>query len=294
MYVLLALIGSAHGINKNEMSSVELQWEELPGAHEYELELHSLSRKKLKTFKSKNGHFKFRMPVGKYKVRARVADSRLLYSDWSDFSDFVVPVEAPPLSENQITKGMPDPQSLKSKLDLSWGASPQADYYRLEIMDVQGTVLEQHQTDKTHMSVELIAGEYQYRVFGVHKLTGIESLPREKNPKIVISKTQLPPPVWNEKMSETEKSNNLVKWEGHPLAFFAGELEYMPYFGEEWEPVKTLAKTKDKNISFGKKMRPGKYRLKLWAEGEGFESSNAIYREFIIKPEERDLPIVSY
>jgi hypothetical protein len=282
----------------NSKVPVELEWEEVAGAKLYELEFRNLEGKKLNTFKSPNHIFKFKFRTGKYRVRARVADDRKVYGEWSEPQEFAVtpkPVKLP--AEPVKTKGIIDKKTLVAEVIIHWGQAPGASQYRVKIVNEKDVVVKEDIVRGFYYKTYLQAGIYTTTLTSI-SAEGIESEPVTLPGKVVIETVQLDKPIFvlEEVVDPTNPKLKVqrlpqtggkptLKWKDpSPLADTVGTLEYRYFFGEEWIPVESFTSTNAKEVILEKSVKPGRYRINAWCESHGLKKSEATTYEFVVKP----------
>jgi len=277
---------------------VELEWEVVPGAKLYELEFRNLEGKKLNTFKSPNHIFKFKFKTGKYRVRARVADDRKVYGEWSQPQEFAVVPKPVKLPDQPVkTKGIIDKKTLTAEVIIHWGQAPGAAQYRVKIVNEKNEVVKEDIVRGFYYKTQLSAGIYTTTLTSL-SAEGIESEPVTLPGKVVIETIQLDKPVFviEDVADPTNPKNKLqrlpqtngkptLKWkDASLLADTVGTLEYRYFFGEEWIPVENFTSKDAKEVILEKSTKPGRYRINAWCESRGLKKSEVTTYEFVVKP----------
>jgi hypothetical protein len=272
----------------SEKVPVELEWEQIAGAKMYELEFQNLAGQKLVTFHSPSHVFKFKMKVGQYQVRSRVADERQVYGVWSTPTAFKVEPKPPIVGENASrTNGKLDPKTLTAEVNYQWGAAPGAEQFKLIILDSSGAVVHEEVTSETHCKAQLPAGEYTATLASLGA-DGVNSAAIPLPGQVLIRSARLLPP---ELIFETKDGHMfsregvpMLKWKTRFRSVVSGDLEYSFFFGEEWIPVQAFKELKTQEVVLEKARKPGRYRISLWAESPGLIKSSATVYEFVVKP----------
>lgn len=291
LFLILSTFISLKGLSANAQStkdrvtSVELVWEKIPEATIYELEIFTLEKKRLKNFKQKDSTFVLKLPLGQYLARMRVADERGVFGVWSEMSDFRVTVQTPKFLTDKPIQALPDPKTLRALLPVKWEKTPLATHYRFEIYNETGKLISRKVTTSTRVHLNLSPGIYHYQVIALTD-SGEESIPPEKKKIIAVDRPQLDPPHFQEGPE--------LRWKIHPKSFAQGTLEYLPLWGDSWSIVKNLSFENQQSFHKDSSLRPGQYRLTLWAKAPGWIDSEKAKTEFIIKPLEKNLPEGSF
>jgi hypothetical protein len=281
-------VARAHGTELNDKVPVELEWEEIPGATIYELEFQNMQGQPMVEFKSDTHVFKFRMKVGKYQVRSRVADYRKVFGPWSPLTEFAVEPKAPffdPASSAR-TAGKISAKTLTSEVLYRWGSAVGADEFKLVVTDGTGKVVIDETTRKFYHRAQLPAGEYTATLAAIGN-DGVSSSPVVISEKLVIQSVRLrPPEILFEPGGHLSLSGELplVRWKPVSGRVVAGTLEYRFFFGDDWLPVQKFSTHTAHEMILDKATKPGRYRLTLWSESTGLVTSENVTYEFVIKP----------
>lgn len=276
------------GAGKNqEKVPVELEWEQIAGAKLYELEFQDLTGHRITAFKSPSHIFKFKMKVGRYKVRSRVADERKVFGTWSTLNEFSVVPKPPYLGDKAVrTTAKLDPKTLTSEVIYHWGTAPGAEGFKLTIVDGNGAVVHEEVTTGYSYRAQLPAGEYSATLTALGP-EGINSQPVAIPGKVMIQSARLSAPeILFEKESQLPMRGEvpLLRWKPRSRSVISGDLEYRYFFGDEWIPVQTFKKVTAQEVLLDKAMKPGRYRISMWAESVGLTTSAPTVYEFVIKP----------
>lgn len=263
---------------------VELEWEQVTGAAQYILEIQTTKGVVVKTIKSKSANFRFKVKPGKYHVRSQVATAGGSLSPWSELSEMSVALPAPRLSEREgvrANKFIPDPMTMTARTSVEWEKVPDADHYRVQVIDKEGKIIAEKNLKEEKAEFELPVGEYKYKIQSV-SAEGIESEPTLSNTPIIVQPARVAKPALE------NKPGSPLKWTSTAKALTMGTLEYSPHLSEEWTPV-IEKKEMIGGVLNTKNLTPGRYRLHLWATAQGWTDSEIVSAEFVIKPMEKDL-----
>lgn len=69
---------------------IEIEWDPIEGAKNYELHVFNQEKKLIKKNISATNIFEIQLKPGRYLLRARVSDDRLVWGEWSDWTEFKV------------------------------------------------------------------------------------------------------------------------------------------------------------------------------------------------------------
>lgn len=297
--LFLFLLLFAIAARADEPVPVELDWEEVSGAKIYELEFQTTDGKVLTSFESKSPVFKFKMRVGHYRVRSRVADARKVYGDWSGLNEIVIQPKPVTMDAKSVTsKGIIDPKTRTAAVNFQWPASAGADKYRIRIFDAKGKKIAEKILSSPQSQFDLPAGDYTATVssIGAHDIESdpvtlpekihIQTAHLEK-PQILLEQVAADPahPEVKEGHLPLDHGVPVLRWQPLAMSQLKGVLEYRYFFGDEWIPVESVTKENTHEWRLEKAtLKPGRYRVTAWSEAAGLEKSESVSYEFVIKP----------
>jgi hypothetical protein len=269
-----------------KLSSVEVQWEDAPGAFMYEVEVFNSQGKKLKSFVAKSSLFKFKSTSGKIKIRGRVIDAYGKKGMWSPLFETVVPPEDLKFPETADTAKPIEVQAnnktMTGKVTLSWPAVTQARRYLIKVYDKDDKVIKETITNKLSEKFELPPGSFYFTItpIGNDKVEGKEvRAPRT----IQVGSARLP----MEKFEIIQNANTLlIKMPQTVDIQIFGELEYANHLAENWTPVLQYAPFSAEAWAPDAGLKPGRYRIGFWVTKTGWMDSEKFKHEFVIKPTE--------
>ncbi len=118
---------------------VDLEWDAVPGAKSYELELFQ----DLSGTMTPRGKFKTDTPVwsrpvpsGKYAIRLRSLDARGVPGEWSDEIPLKIRLKNP-----QLLRPVPDDKISTDQIDLEWGEVEGAGAYQVVLLGPNDSVV---------------------------------------------------------------------------------------------------------------------------------------------------------
>jgi hypothetical protein len=272
---------------------VEIEWEAVPGAVRYELEILSLKTKKLlKTFHSRTNIFKLNVKFGKYLVRSRIFDNAETASPWSETSEILI---APPplLILNHSNPEVPIQVSKKTALaeiKIDWEAQEGVAGYKLLIETSDGKLVRDVKTNTNWARVMLPVGNYKFRAQALLPDES-ETEPGPYSDEFTFIGAEIDPP----KISIIKKKGGmyLAQVEVSPsTALLWGQLEYLPLEGETWTTVQEFKGVPLPVIDL-KKLTPGNYKITLFVKAEKYTDSKKTVLDFLVKPIRPDLEIIS-
>ncbi len=276
-------------IGKQKLSSVELQWEDSPGAFMYEVEVFNSKGKKLKSFTSKSSLFQFKSTSGKIKIRGRIIDAYDKRGLWSEVTSIEVPpddLKFPEAPENQkaISANAASSNS-KGKVALSWPEAVQARRYLVKILDKDDKVIQQKETTNLNEKFELPVGGYSFSVtpIGIDHVVGKEVRAPQK---IQIGAAQLPTEKFQ--LAKTDEPLSIKMPKRNNFEIF-GALEYAYHLSDIWTPVLGYTPFADDIWTPNDKLKPGRYRISFWTARKDWIDSDKFYHEFVVKPTEAEI-----
>lgn len=270
--------------SKVTTTTVEFEWEELLGATAYQVELKQKHNLEATRFNSQNSFFKLQIKPGKYSIRGRVADDRGVFGEWSKEEDFQVlpptPKKLKPISSDLIK---PNSKSFTAEIPLSWESTPGIEDYRLRVKNLKGELVQELKVNKSEAKAQLRPGSYKIEVLSVTP-EGLESEPMELTNELIVQRI----PV--------QKIENLTIKEKSTFSFDRVEglknwvrIEMQKFLSEKWQEVGVFD-LNENSWTPPADLKPGRYRAFFYNRNEFGEDSEAVSEEFILKPDEKNLP----
>lgn len=274
--------------------SVEIEWDSVPGAVRYDLEIYDGKHKKfIKTFTSKTNLFKLNVRMGKYYFRSRIFDQYNRSSQWSELAEIVI---APPPTEilTRISEDhtvFADKKSGLYEQVLSWKELPGIETYKVIQETLDGQIVQELKVTGNRAKVKVPPGQYQFRVQAV-LADGTAGDASAATPTLSVLGAQIQPPVVKFRKAPQRGPWISVRSE-LKAALFDGELFYKPLEGTEWVKVEELRDRDRSPILLDERYKPGLYRLRFQAKAPGFTPSKYGECEFVLKPKEQDLRAIA-
>lgn len=268
---------------KSEASPVpvEFEWESVPGAISYEVEILSKQKKVISRSSSPNELFKLELEPGEYLVRGRAKDSRNAFSEWSQLQDFKIePQKIKDLKLPAQESLTVDKKSLTASLAFSWARAKGAEQYLVEILNEKNEVVAKVNTANTQAVFKVRPGLYRTRIRSV-AANKIMSEPTVSSRPITIANLPVEPP------SEIKYQNQQLQWKKSHEIPVEVRIEYRRFQGE-WKQVQTLT-VSSSELSFSANKKPGEYRVSLRHITPYKDTSISKTYEFVVKPSEQDL-----
>lgn len=143
---------------------IDLDWEAIPEAKEYELELFQIQEDQVFSrgkFKTSNPNWSYAVPPGKYSLKIRSIDDRGVPGDWSEEIDLKVKIVNPIM--NRPAKGE---KIIEALVGLEWNEVPEATSYHVIVRDAKKAVVYDASTSLNKENVYLKdLGAYSFAVF---------------------------------------------------------------------------------------------------------------------------------
>lgn len=270
-----------------EERKVQLALEETPFAIRYEVEL-SDKTKVLRVMKFNTHELSFKAEVGSYLMRARSFDKRGLTSPWTAQEVLEIPPATPLVEKSPPAETLADEKSLKAKLDFKWKPSVGASHYIIETLDAQGKVTSSITSKETSFSTEVPPGTYSFAIKAVGKDDVISE--SAQNLKFVVKGAKLKPVEF---ATEDVSKERIVRWKSENLAAnYNLSFERSDLDTDDWESVNRTEQVTEKEFKIPADLAPGKYRISVKSESQGWTSSDVTSHEFLVKPTLREISSV--
>lgn len=270
---------------------VEIEFEAVEGALNYDLEIYNNKTKKfIKAFSSKTSAFKLNVKMGTYLIRSRITDIYQRTSEWSELTEMVI---APPPAK--LTSKAPDlskPVFADKKTntfstELTWGALPGVEKYMIVAETPEGEKVAEYSSHHSNLKLDLSPGVYRFKVMAILSDGTIGEPSSPSDIYSILGAKILPPRLAFKKNNEGQayiQVNSELK-----NAVLDGTLFYQPWESEVWSVVQNIENAEMADIQLDQKLTPGKYKISLKAVAKGYSSSEENSVEFIIKPKLPDI-----
>lgn len=272
-FILIALFYSffAHAVESN----VELEWEALPNARKYDLEVKT--PKKTFSFAVQNPTWQGRLTPGIFQMRVRGRDKRNVPGPWSGYEQFKVhldPVETlNPLTDAIIQSKNDD----NDKVTLKWKATPFAKKYIITIKSLdKADYSKTIETSKLSETLSLpVARKFEYQIKAYNEI--VDSHPdktKEYTFTVMGKKLESPDIVQNDSLYVRE-----MKWtKPEHSTDFLYKIEKYDIKQKKYFPFNE-GQTKSTVLPFKKEWAGGNYKLSVKSQAKlrpdsDFASSN--------------------
>lgn len=255
---------------------VNFEWEPIPGASSYEIELQPKNSNALPfTFKTIKSIWNGRLTPGYYMMRLRAYNQAQTPGPWSPPSEFNVLLDK---VKYQIpTQGTEIKFVNSTQIKFQWQNVEGATSYRIEIFDNTQTMVRTQISETNAAEVDLIPGKkYSYKITAISK----EKLESESADtyEFTIAGRKLSPPIVNRPNVYVVKE---ITWSEDPYTqITTGVLSYYNSKTKEWIKVSDYNNLKDKKLNFPQVSQEGIYKLSLQSHADLFDSSDVTSLKF--------------
>jgi hypothetical protein len=247
---------------------IDMEWEEVPGAKGYEVELFQdvkgtkLTRGKFKLDESRWSHA---VSPGQYSLRIRSLDPRGVPGEWSDYVPLKVRLENP-----QLLLPVPGAKVEKPEVQFEWSEITGAKTYQLVILNPSGSILLNTNLQENKYSFPLRSlGKYEWMVFALEENEGTraqEIWPRKSFRSFERVGGELDAPFVN--LTLNNKVN--LTWQKSPFAQVY-EIDYLPPAGKD---KNRRFKLKRLNLRLDpRRLKEGATTFTVKATAPGYEDS---------------------
>ena len=257
--------------------TVELEWEEVPGAVSYEVRLTPATGGKSRVFSVKENRLSHQVPVGNYQlqIRAKAADSDS-FSAWSPSSDLevlnkeIIPLH--PEDNSVINAG----EGKKQEVEFRWSPVDKVREYTLRVWSDEKKETPWIFTGtKTHKKLEVPTGRVYYWQVLFISANEVDYAQDPKTFSFSLQGAQLLRPEF---IAEAK----LPTWKGGDgTKAYKVKLFFRHLDETEW---KTVLEEKTEKSFLTKKLKPGNYKIEVTATAPRRSDSEPAVHEFLVKP----------
>lgn len=264
-------------------SNVELEWEGIPNAKKYDLEIKST--RKTFNFQVDEPIWAGRLSPGFFKMRVRGRDKRGVPGAWSDYQEFKVFLDTPeltsPASGSIIASNKNDIQSVTFK----WNKVYAGKKYTFDIQGVDSTFRKQVELVEDQITMDLpVATKYVVKIKSANEV--LTSSPEKENPTEFI--------VGGKKLSAPKITNpdslfvREVKWSKPEFAQgYSYVLEKLDVRAEKYNVFDENKELRGEVMPFKKEWPGGTYRLTVRAIANYRPPSDPAVIRFNVKDGDR-------
>lgn len=190
LFILFHSQISFAAVNEKPSRWIDIEWEEVPGAKGYDIELFEVIDQKefsRGVFHTNDPHWAKEANPGKYNIKMRALDNRKVPGPWGEAIPFVIKLETAqllrPLENEEIQKE----EISKTKIIFQWSKVFGADDYVVKIYNSKNSVIKTENTKNNEVSIDLDEiGDYFWnvapRTSNEEEMNGIpdDKLPKKK------------------------------------------------------------------------------------------------------------------
>lgn len=264
-------------------SNVELEWEGVPEAKGYDLEVKST--KKTFKFQTTEPIWAGRLSPGFFKMRVRARDKRGVPGEWSQYQEFKVFLDSPdwinPTSGSVVTSSSSELQKMTFKWKTVFGAKK----YFLEINGFDSTFNKKIELTGDSISLELpVATKFQATIRSANDV--LTSNPeKDMTSEFVVKGKKIASPQINAPESFFVRE---IKWQKPEFVdSYYYLLEKQDAKNQKMIVVEEKNDLRAESISFKKEWSGGNYRLTVKALANYRISSDATSVRFSVKDGDR-------
>ncbi len=279
---LLILCLSFSALAQEFRRKISLDWEPIPDAKSYEVEIRSTdknSKEKPKSEMVQSPNWTGKLSLGGYALRVRGHDKRKVPGDWSEDLAFFVGLETPVLTSPKGQEKVFSSSDDEQKVRFVWQVVPGANSYSFELSSKDGKFKKEKQLSDLNIEMSLpVAMEYSWKV----KALGPKGINSDSTAISDFS-------VWGKKLETpiiAEPKNTFVRELGWSRPTFAEDFDYqITRYDEAKKKWITVDKslTPNQQILFLQKWSGGKYKFTMKANSHLRQSSKAIEKTFTVR-----------
>jgi hypothetical protein len=270
---------------------VEIEFETIEGAVNYELEIYNNKNKKfIKGFASKTSAFNLNVKMGTYLIRSRITDVFQRTSDWSELTEMVIaprPTHFTSKAPNLDKSVFADKKTNTFSTPLEWEALPGVEKYLVVAETPEGEKIAEYNSDQSNLKLDLGPGVYRFKVMAILSDGTVGEQSSVSDTYSIIGAKMLPPRLAFKKNSEGSgyvQVNSELK-----NAVLEGTLSYQAWESDTWAEVRKIENAEMADVPLDSKLAAGKYKISLRAVAKGYSSSEEASVDFIIKPRLSDI-----
>ncbi|MGZ3795353.1 MAG: fibronectin type III domain-containing protein [Pseudobdellovibrionaceae bacterium] len=251
---------------------VSFEWEEIPGAKSYDIEIRAASkdsRDKPMSFRTKDATWSGKLVPGKYLMSLRSRDLRGVPGDWSPSSEFIVNLDPVKIKfpQAQALIKANDERDVLQKFE--WDPVSGADEYRFDLSSEDGKTQITETLKEPRYSVKIpVAQNYTWNVTGLGH--SVQSDSTTASNFSIIGRKITPPTI---APPETEFVRE-VRWSRpNTVEKYDLTLKRLNPQTKKWEKVLTQENVQGESFNFAPEYVGGTYNLQVQAKGHLREDS---------------------
>lgn len=280
---------SVDAVIKKYRRHVDFEWEPIPEAKSYDLELQKLDIKnakpvgKLHLFKTKSSQWSGKLEPGPYQMRVRAKDWRAVPGDWSPPEVFKVGLEKVIALSPKVQERIIAPSGSEAVVRFQWQKVGAAEDYVISVTSKDEKFSKEKIVSRLDIDFELpVAQEYLWSVKA--RGAGLESETNTQQSFILMgAKIKTPQVLRPENQFVRELS-----WKAPEFAdTYAYSLQRLNLQTKKWELVERASSYESNKFLMKSKWPGGQYKVSLRAEAPMRVSSDVAQLIFNVKSGDR-------
>lgn len=137
------------------LKTITLEWEEIPGAQKYEIEIVQTASSRSKVYNTNQTKWSGKLERGAYTYRIRALDHREVPGPWSEFESLLLQLPAPKLLSPEDKLEVLSEKSDTQEIEFKWLPIVEAHHYVLEVDSLCGANKIQKETQAAEITISL-------------------------------------------------------------------------------------------------------------------------------------------
>ncbi len=256
---------------KESVSELEVDWDLVPNAKNYEVEIKN-EKGSIQILKSIKNTTKTTLTCGSYSLRARSFNKRGVPGEWSAYKNFQVPLKPArrifPENRNQIITD----ETVKSDVTFIWEQSGKGVRYKFELFNSEKKRIVQRETLNTQITLTLPVGQsYSWRLTSSKKGCVFDLAREEIFTFDLIGKLKTP---------EISEVSNEIQWtrQNEKMTYDYLLERRSSHYDMTWKYIKSRNNTDSSRFIISKALPLGDYRITVIAKSPLYQNSEpAVY-----------------
>ncbi len=264
---------------------VTFEWEQIEGAHGYDVEVTKKIKDKDKLYqlKTKQPQWEGRLTPGAYYIKIRAFDHRGVPGDWSEALPLLVNLDNVKVSSPEPNSQIKTSENDNVDVNMIWNPVQLADEYKLTIVSKEGEKILEETVKRTNFKAQLpVAKEYQLQISAMNQ-EGLQS------DEIMAIPFTLLGPKLKKPAPEKPKTEFVRELKWTPVEHAEGYDYNIQKFDSKtrsWKSIQSGTSSETK-IDFPSKWSGGTYALKVQAKGPFREPSENSEIKFKVRSGDR-------
>jgi hypothetical protein len=275
-FLCVATPAFAEGTSVVGTKLVEIEWEEVPDATGYEVQLSPVPKGKPLVFRTSGTQFSEAVPFGQYWLRIRSKSKVGAFSPWSERAELDVVAKVLQLLEPADNAEIFSQGDAKQSVELKWSPVEKAKRYTLKVWtEVAKDKPYNFTTTTTSKRLRLSPGRSYYWQVTFESAGGVDYYQEPQTFTFTLNGTRL--------LAPSDLDPKTLSWKASPGAqAYQGKLFYRHLDETTWTLIKETKLLEPKWVN--EKLKPGHYKLELVATAPRRMNSEVTVHEFMLKP----------